>query len=296
MNAVNKTIYQEVLYKIPAVRRRRSKAIYKEFVGHSIDLTIVLHDYLNDEDVAKIKQITKSPVFLWFPDAISNFNKGMFFTAGYDRLFFCDKYIVKKLSSEIGLQTEFLPQCFSPERQKPVELTTEDQKKYGCDLTNMGNLYPSRAALYKNLTSYKMKFWGAPPPIWLNVSMLEPILMREEVIFEEKAKAIQAAKIVLNNLHPAVIDGVNKRAFEISAHCGFQIASYRPAITELFDDGKEIVCYHSLEDLKEKIDFYLKAENEVERRSIAEAGYRRAIRDHTYEKRIGHILSVFEDL
>lgn len=288
---INKTLYQQVFFKIPSVRNRKSKEIYNSLKAKNIDLTIVLHDFLTHDEVIEIKKITKSPVLLWFPDAISNFQKSMFFTAGYDHLFFSDKYIVSKLSSEFNLNTHYLPQCFSTFKHKKVDLSDSDLDTYQCDITNAGNLYPSRAALYKHLTKYHFKMWGYPPAIWLKVPELEKIVMNKAVFNEDKSKAFLAAKIVLNNLHPAVIDGVNKRTFEIPACGGFQISSYREATNELFEVGKEIICYQNLNDLKEKIEYYLNPNNEEERLVIAQAGYKRALKEHTYQHRLQQMLN-----
>lgn len=289
---INKTLYQQVFFKIPSIRKKKSNEIYATFKKNKIDLTLVLHDFLTSEEVNEIKKITNSKVILWFPDAISNFQKSMFFIAGYDHLFFSDKYIVNKLKSEFNLNTHYLPQCCNPLKHNKVELTLEDEKKYACDITNAGNLYPSRAALYKHLLKYNFKMWGYPPAIWLNVPELNKIIMNKTVFNDEKSKAFMAAKIVLNNLHPAVIDGVNKRTFEIPACGGFQITSSRNAVYELFEVGKEIVVYENLQDLKAKIDYYLDPANEVERKIIVEAGYHRAIKEHTYENRLIQIFRI----
>ena len=233
---------------------------------------------------------------MWFPDAISNFQKSMFFTAKYDWLFFSDKYIVQKLKSEFGLNTYYLPQCFSVFKHRAVSLTEQEKTFYGCEITNAGNLYPSRAALYKELKKYHIKMWGMPPAIWLKEPELDSIVMNQAVYNSEKSKAFSAAKIVLNNLHPAVIDGVNKRTFEIPACGGFQVTSYRSATTELFEIDKEIVCYENLVDLKEKIDYYLNPSNKEEKNAIMESGHKRALKDHSYEKRLTKMMNlIFEN-
>lgn len=288
----NKTLYQEVFSKIPKIRRKKSKDIYAQIKGKSIDLVLALHDYLNEEEVSEIRRITKAPVAMWFPDAMSNFRKSTFFNSGYDAMFFSDKYIVHKFVSEFSLPTYYLPQCFSLSKHKRIDLTEEDLDIYECDITNAGNLYPSRAALYQHFTDYNFKLWGGPPAIWMNTEKLRHIIMGKIVFMEEKSKAFSAAKIVLNNLHPAVVDGVNKRTFEIPACGGFQISSLRDATNELFEVGKEIVCYKNLEDLKEKIDYYLNPKNESERKEIIDAGYNKAINHHTYEHRMKEMLEL----
>ena len=290
---INKTLYQQVFHKIPSIRNVKSNELYKIYKNNEVELTIVLHDFLTKQEIEHIKKINTSPIALWFPDAVSNFQKAMFFVAGYDHLFFVDKYIVNKLKEEFDLNTHYLPQCFNPNKHKNIQIDNEqDLLKYSCDITNAGNLYPSRAALYKHLAKYNFKMWSYPMAIWLKVKELDKIMMNKPVFNIDKSKAFKAAKIVLNNLHPAVIDAVNKRGFEICGVGGFQIISDRPAVYELFEVGKEIVTYKNLSDLKAKIDFYLDPINEGKRKEIAQAGYQRALKEHTYEIRLNDLINI----
>ena len=287
MRQINKTLYQELFGKLPPVRRLKSKSIYKQLRGSKADLTLVLHDFLTREEVQTIKSITKSPVAIWFPDAISNFQKSMFFYADYDFLFFKDRYIVNQLREELRLNVYYLPQCCNPNKHKPAELNKEDRAVYGCDITNAGNIYPSRAALLSQLIKdYKIKIWGNLPAIWLQMPELNSIVMRRNVFNEEKAKAFGAAKVVLNNLHPAEINGLNKRTFEISACGGLQITNYKECTKEHFEIGKEIICYKDFNDLKEKLDYFIDDRNEPERQQIISAGRQRVLKEHTYKHRL----------
>ncbi|MDF1672054.1 MAG: glycosyltransferase [Vicingaceae bacterium] len=289
-----KTFYTQFLGKIPAIRRIKANKIYKVFKSEKIELSIVLHDYFSTEEITEIKKINSSPIVIWFPDAISNFQKSMFFVAGYDHLFFVDKYIVEKLKEEFLLNIHYLPQCSNPNHHKRVNVNEKEKEFYQCEITNAGNLYPSRIALYKHLTNYNFKMWGSKPSYWLNIHEINKIITGHVVFNQEKAKAFSSAKIVLNNLHPAVINGVNKRMFEIPACGGFQITSHRDAINELFEVGKEIITYKNFKDLKMKIDYYLDPKNDEERKKIMEAGYNKVMKEHTYENRLTQLINTVE--
>ena len=291
VKSINKTIYQQVLHKIPQIRNIKAKEIYKIYQNNEIDLTIVVHDFLSKQEIEQIKKINKAPIAIWFPDHMGNFQKSMFYIAGYDFLFFKDKYIVQKLRDEFNLNAFYLPQCCNPSKHKIVSLSEQDKITYGCQITNAGNLYPSRAALYKQLTQYDFKMWGAPPAIWLNVPELKHIMMGKSVFNEEKSKAFQSAKIVLNNMLMQELDGVNKRTFEVAACGGFQIATHNKEINNLFEEDKEIVTYKNFKELKSKIDYYLDPKNEAERKQIITAGHKRSINDHTYEIRMKSMLN-----
>ncbi len=289
-NNIKMSLYNDFFSKINYIKKQNSKPLLKIIVTEKIDLTIVLHDFLLPEEVSIIKEKTKSPIVLWFPDALSNFKKSMFLIAKYDFLFFVDKYIVEELKNDLKLNTYFLPQACYPKYHNKVELTVKDLEKFACDIANAGNMYPSRIALYKQLQKYDLKMWGSPPAVWAKDNSLHKIMQNQVVHNHEKSKAFNAAKIVLNNLHPAVINGVNKRTFEIDGCGGFQITKYRPIVESLFENDKEIVTYSKFDELIEKIDYYLNHENE--RKIIAEAGMKRAHKDHTYEVRLKEMLKL----
>ncbi len=289
-NTIRYTLYNEVFYKINSVRDKNIKPLFKIAENNNINLTIVLHDYLNAGQVQRLKQITKTPVVLWFPDALSNFKKSMFLTANYDVQFFVDKYISYELKKDFRINTKYLPQACFPKYHYKTDLNDTEKEKFGCDISNVGNMYPARVALYKQLAKYNIKMWGDLPPIWASDEIIKPMLQGIHVHHEQKSKAFNGAKIVLNNLHPAVINGMNKRTFEIAGCGAFQLVKYRPALEELFEVGKEVATYKSFDDMIEQIDYYL--EHEDERNKIAEAGYKRAHKDHTLEIRLKKMLKI----
>lgn len=77
---------------------------------------------------------------------------------------------------------------------------------------------------------------------------------------------------------------VNLRTFEICMSGNFQLLQYTPCVEEYFEVDEEIVCWRNRKDLFSKILYYL--ENEDEREKIAKKGYKRAIENHTWSKRL----------
>ena len=293
MRNVGITLYKEVLSKHSKIRSFTSRKILKELKAEKVDLTISLHDYLTRDEVKSIKLITKSPVCIWFPDALVNLKRSMFFYANYDFLFFKDLYLVELAKVEFNLNAHYLPQCCNPSKHKVVDVNKSEKEFYSCQITNAGNIYPSRAALLSQLMPYyTIKFWGGLPAVWLNVPELDSIVMGKVVYNEAKDKAFRAAKIVLNNLHPSEVNGLNKRSFEVAACGGFQITNLKPCTAELFEIDKEIVCYTTFGELKEKLDYYVDDRNETERKNIITAGRERVVKEHTYSHRINKIMEI----
>ncbi|HUI40761.1 MAG TPA: glycosyltransferase, partial [Terriglobia bacterium] len=128
---------------------------------------------------------------------------------------------------------------------------------------------------------------GTGFPFWLR-SPLRARYPNHYVAEIEKSKAFTGAKIVLNTMHFGEIEGVNCRLFE-AAGCGaFQIADWKPGLAEHFEPECEVVTFHSRDELREKVDYYLAHPDE--RRAIADRAYLRAHREHTYERRLARML------
>ena len=77
---------------------------------------------------------------------------------------------------------------------------------------------------------------------------------------------------------------VRLRDFEVPMSCGFYMVEYMEELESFFKIGEEIVCYHGVSDLVDKVRYYLDHADERER--IRKAGHRRCLRDHTWQKRL----------
>jgi spore maturation protein CgeB len=85
---------------------------------------------------------------------------------------------------------------------------------------------------------------------------------------------------------------IKARTFEIPACGGFLLTGDADNLRDYYEDGKEIVIFQNQNDLTEKCKYYL--EHQVERKAIAQAGYQRTIKEHTYELRFREIFNKME--
>lgn len=85
------------------------------------------------------------------------------------------------------------------------------------------------------------------------------------------------------------------RLTEQAGRGAFQIFPNIKGVEDMYEDGKEIVLYEhgNLDDLKEKIDYYLA--HPQEREAIRKAGFLRTQRDHTYISRWKTILETIKE-
>lgn len=86
----------------------------------------------------------------------------------------------------------------------------------------------------------------------------------------------------------SIRSGVPLRVLEIMACQGFVLVNYQEDLATEFEDGKELVMYRSLEEMVEKVRYYL--EHEDERKTIARAGYEKVLREYNYAEKLRRIL------
>ncbi len=83
---------------------------------------------------------------------------------------------------------------------------------------------------------------------------------------------------------------IKGRNFEVPGCGGFLITEDADNLREYYRPDEEIVICENSEDLIEKIRYYLK--NEEKREEIAIAGYKRTLKEHTYEQRFRDIFKI----
>jgi len=133
-------------------------------------------------------------------------------------------------------------------------------------------------------------------PRWNECSQsenLKPFVRGYALYGAEYARAISSAAICLGILSGHVQgvcqgDEVTTRSFEIPACAGFMLHQRTSELLEHYREGQEVSCFASIEELNEKIDYYLARPEE--RRAIARAGHKRCVPAYSYDRRMAEIL------
>ncbi|MCR5671743.1 MAG: DUF3880 domain-containing protein [Butyrivibrio sp.] len=102
--------------------------------------------------------------------------------------------------------------------------------------------------------------------------------------YTEAPLVFNSAKINLNISLKSIVNGIPLRAMDIMGSKGFLISDYQPDFMEHFIPDEDFVYYDSYEDLMAKVDYYLC--HEKERMEIAENGWQKVLKEHSYEARI----------
>ena len=87
---------------------------------------------------------------------------------------------------------------------------------------------------------------------------------------------------------------MNYRIFEVGASKGFLLTDYMDDISLNFKEGFEIEIYRNMEELFDKIDFYLKNLNTAYK--IAQNCYMKILKEHTFYNRAKTLDLYFDNL
>jgi hypothetical protein len=172
-----------------------------------------------------------------------------------------------------------LQQGCDPRTHNIEKLTTEDHRKYGCDVMFAGSynseLHIGRIALIDHLKkqSFKFKLYGYN-------NCIRDI---------QQSKANLCSKIVLSQNGSPEHSMRSVRDYKVMAAGGFLLATHSIGIENWFKVGKELETYKSKEECVDKIKYYLN--HPEERKRIAEAGYEIVHKKHRYIDRISSVLN-----
>jgi len=198
----------------------------------------------------------------------------------------------RRLGSE---HVDHLPLAADTDLHRPIENAETSENQH--DLAFLGNWRPEREALLEQLAEFDLRIWGSD--YWkrntLRTSRLPTRWQGKQLIGSEFARACAENRILLNIIDGVGWPGPNMRAFEQPACRAFSLVTRTPAVIEIFTEGDNIECFDSIEEARDKINFYLK--NDSARTRIADKSYELVVHGgHTYVDRARRILDwVAED-
>jgi hypothetical protein len=106
-------------------------------------------------------------------------------------------------------------------------------------------------------------------------------------------QVLARSRIVINR-HIDVAAGYanNMRLYEATGSGALLVTDHGRNLGELFEPGREVLVYESVDDLVPTLERLLA--DDCERRRIADAGQARTLRDHTYERRMAELAELLE--
>lgn len=266
-------------------------------------LFIIKGDNFFPATLGKIKKVLSCPVvgYAWDEPFYThnnnqddyrktNFKNGILF---YDFIFVFDPFYIDEIKRQGAKKVCYLPLATNPSRYKDILVSEQDRSDYGYDICFIGMPFPNRVEIFESLRDYNLGVFGDH---WTKYFMLQgkktPSYYRGRASGETVNKIYLSSKIVLNLHHPHSIEGLNTRTFDIPACGAFEIVDYKKDLEKHFKIDKEIVTFRNINELKSKIDFYLK--NDDLRKTISERGKQRVLNEHTWVHRAGEIINDLE--
>jgi len=246
------------------------------------------------ETITNIK-ILGIPMVLWTTDAPDKHFTHIIETAHlYDHIFCAGTEAIELLAEHRMLNTKWLPFACDPFYHRPIRLDFDQKNRLARDVVFVGSYYPNRWAILKELVNLNIGIWG---PGWSRVINNENRSFIKDVHLNhtEWVKIYNAAKIIVI-IHYQ--DGqipcyqASPKIFESMACKSFVLTDEQKDVLRIFRSGKHLVSFQSIEDLKNKIHYFL--DHEEERENIAKIGYDEVIQNHTYRHRIQVILNFIE--
>lgn len=308
------SLFKRLGYSVELFDYTQNKSIEKKLKKQNYDLifTFPMRFEQSNETLQSLQyKYTGAISLAWMADDKWRFdNYSKYIAHLFDFVVTTDPNAIKKYKS-IGYKNVLLSQWgFDKKLHKKLKL----KKKY--DVSFLGGKSAWREYIYKILKSegIQVKFFGTGWPngrltveetvrlynqskIVLNLSnsvKLDPSFL----LFTKTPTWQGSLKKTLAETFPGLTDSllskkraedIKARFFEVTATGAFLLSYPVDHLDKYFCLNKEIAIYEDVEDLISKIKYYLK--HSSERKTIAEAGYLRTQKDHSYEKRFKKIFN-----
>lgn len=211
----------------------------------------------------------------------------------WDFIFTTKRHNVPELEAAGAKRAIFVRCGYDPKVHYPVVPTSGERSQWGSDALFVGTFARERAEWLAELIERvpcNLRIFGNDWEAVSSHSVLLPYIEKRPALGREKRLAFASTKIGLAFLRKANRDTYTDRSFEIPACGAFMLAERSDEHALLYREGQEIVCFEGVDELVEKVQYYL--EHEQERMTISQAGYNRVVADHhTYADRLTEILN-----
>jgi spore maturation protein CgeB len=285
--------FKDGLSNLQLLTRKFNPEVALTLVGFKLPIQMV--HWLKKQQVKTAVWFTEDPYFMDRTQLLSKY---------FDYVFTIDSAALEYYKNNGHLHAYQLPLAAEPHVFKPKVVET----KYKSDICLVGFPYPDRVQFIQFLlqnTVYNIKVVGnwsnrlfrfrSNPKLMIHEGWVPPTVV---------ADFYNGAKIVLNTLRPfnlkqnqnklgIVGKSINNRTFDAAACGSFQLIQYKEDLQHYLIENEEIVSFKNNQELCQKIDYFLKSEEERQR--IADNARKRVLREHTFEKRLEKMLELIKE-
>ncbi len=219
----------------------------------------------------------------------------------YDCVFYTKRFwSLNPPQALAGRPSAFVPHGYDPDVHRVLSLDPRDRAEYSHDVTVIAShtLHKERllSELVRRRPNVDLHIYGSR---WVESSRSPELNghIRGFALFgSQYARALRAARISLAIMSGKVAgvaqgDETTTRTYEIPACGGFMLHERSPELLEFYDEGTEVACFGSVEELASKIEYYLA--HPEEREAVAHAGHVRCVPAYSYDQRMKEILQYY---
>jgi len=174
----------------------------------------------------------------------------------------------------------------------------DQNKQKDIDVSFVGSWHPYREWLIQRVqkTGINVSVYGYGWPNGpIDIAAMVDIFQRSKISLNLSNSAAYDIRYLLSSPRGLINtlrtkkqgEQIKGRHFEISACGACQLSCYVEDLERVLNIGQEIIIYSSPTDIIEKIQYYLK--HDEERNVITQQGYERVMKDHTYGHRFDEI-------
>lgn len=295
--------------KITTIKKTKNiiKDMFVEYLSHLVlakvqngkyDLILALSQAPLTPDVLKEINSTGVVTVFWFIENFREIHYWKMICPFYKYIFTFESDKATEAFKKHGANNVFyLPLAANIKQYKEIIPSIADKDKYYSDISFAGSYYYNREIIFSGLLNYNFTIFGGSWPG--NSSLINNVKFNCKWLKNSDFIKIYNLSNININLHSSNYfnginpegESLNPRVFEIGSCHGFQLVDKRKLLRTHFSED-EIPSYSDINELKEKIDYFL--ENPIERNRFAENAYKRILREHTYIDRMENMLSCIE--
>jgi spore maturation protein CgeB len=192
----------------------------------------------------------------------------------------------------------WLPFACDADFHRPIKLSIEEKKRYGCDICFVGSggeLYPQRRIFLESLIDFDLGIWG---PGWETLPVQSPLrnsIRGGQTKPQEWVKIFSASKIVFHSHYRDPLGQIPcyqaaPRVYEALACGALLMVDKQRDVLRIFKPGEDLVVFDDVKELQELVAYYLSHPKQAEK--IAQKGRKKVLAKHTYGHRIKEILGI----
>jgi len=259
----------------------------KEFAP---ELVVCVYRFIHPSFVSLCKKEGAKVIHI-NPDQMTTLEYQQIFASDYDVWYTKDPYMASFMRDNMHLNTKIYAEAFNARHHAKPNISKKDcEDDVKIDVMTYGTMYPYRCRMLKAVadSGIDLKIYGVIPRRFYNHD-LDRFFQNKYITGEEKSRLLYGAKIVLNQMHFAEVEGVNCRFFEANGSGAFQLSDYRPILHELLPVDPNLVSFKGIDDGINKLKYYLNHPDE--RFEIADKIYHHFLENYTYDNLVAYILN-----